>query len=141
MTMPVPSPSSDVLRAALVRRLPVSLTLDGAPVASETTIVDAGAWTVCFATTIADPRAPVELHSSYVGASGAMTQAVHLRCGPGRGEAQTETVEHAAGALPVWHAHDRLLVDHLHVVVDCATKLGLAVAVGELDDALASLAV
>lgn len=103
--------------------------------------MDAGAWTVCFATAISDPRAPVELHSTYVGADGATTQAIHLRCGPGRGEAQSETAEHSADALPVWHAHDRLLLDHLHVVVDRATKLGLALAVGELDDALAALAV
>lgn len=141
MTMPAPSPSRDVLRAALVRRLPVSLTLAGEPVESETTIVDAGAWTVCFATTVADPRAPVELHSTYVGANGAATRAIHLRCGPGRGEAQTETAEHSANTLPVWHAHDRLLLDHLHVVVEHATNLSLTLAVGELDDALAALAV
>ena len=137
LTMSVP----DVPRIAVVRRLPVSLTLDGAPVETETTIVDAGSWTVCLATTIADPRAPIELHSAYTGTRGAATRAVHLRCGPRGGEAETVAVEHAADALPVWHAHDRLLLDHLQVVVDCATRLRLAVAVGELDDALASLIV
>jgi hypothetical protein len=43
--------------------------------------------------------------------------------------------------LPVWHEQDRLLLDHLQVVVEHATGLELALAVGELDDALASLAV
>lgn len=126
---------------AAVRRLPVSLTLDGAPVEAETTIVDAGPWTVCFATTIADPRAPIELHSTYLGADGATTQATHLRCGPGKGEAQSEAVEHSAESLPVWHAHGRLLLDHLQLVIEHATQLDLALALGELDDALAALAV
>jgi hypothetical protein len=136
-----PTPSSDILRMASVRRLPVPLMLNGAPVESETSMVDAGAWIVCFATTIADPRAPIELYSTYMGARGATTRALHLRCGPRKGEARSEAAEHAADALPVWHAQDRLLVDHLHVVVDHATELGLALAVGELDGALASLAV
>lgn len=135
-----PSASSDVLRTVPVRRLRVPLTLDRVSVESDTSVVDAGPWTVCLATSIADPRAPISLHSTYVGTSGAMTQAIHLRCGPRRGQAQSEAVEHSADALPVWHQHDRLLLDHLQVVVDHATRHGLTLAVGELDDALASLA-
>jgi hypothetical protein len=137
--MTEPARSIDVLRVAQVRRLRVSLTLDGAPIRSETTVVDAGPWTVCFATTIAEPHAPLELHSTYLGTRGAVTQATHLRCGPGTGQAESEAAEHAHGILPVWQAHDRLLMDHLQVVVEHATRLGLSLAVGELDDALAAL--
>jgi hypothetical protein len=134
-----PPATRDVARVAPVRRLPVSLMLDGEPVASETTVVDAGPWTVCFATTLADPRAPIELHSTYQGTPSAQTQAIHLLCGPGGGEARSDAAGHDHDSLPVWHAHDRLLVDHLQVVVSHATQLGLTLAVGELEDALAVL--
>jgi len=47
--------------------IPVTIRLDGRPVASSTQFVCAGAHVLALSTTIASPSAPVSLHSTYVG--------------------------------------------------------------------------
>jgi hypothetical protein len=72
------------------RPLPISLTLDGAPVASSTVFRPAGAHVLTISTTIPRPDLPLTLHSTYVGAPGAPTHVIHLQQGPAGYAAQIE---------------------------------------------------
>jgi hypothetical protein len=78
-------------------------------------------------TVMPDARLAAELHSSYLGHRGTATRATHLAIGPGR--AWTLVAEHDYEQLPVTHARERCLLDHLQVLVDVATELGHALSV------------
>lgn len=103
-----------------VAELPVQITLDGCPVGSSTRLTELGGYHVALSTVLTDPRLPIELHSSYVGHQGTATCATHLTLAPG--DANTRVVEHEHDQLPVTHARERCVLDHLGVLVELAAE-------------------
>lgn len=63
--------------------LPVSITLAGLAVLSETRVLVAGAHVLAFSTTIKVPQAPYTLYSTYLGQRGEETGVNHLLLAPG----------------------------------------------------------
>ena len=105
----------------LDRQLPVHVTLDQRRVASSTHLAELGGYHVALSTLLLSPTLPIEVHSSYLGAPGAQTRATHLTISPGR--AVTHVTEHDPGQLPVTHARERCVLDHLQILVELATEL------------------
>ena len=80
---------------------------------SETLMPDAGSQVVVLSTTIATPKAPYSLHSTYVGQQGADTAATHLLLAPGQQPALDQR-RTSARDLPVAADERQLcLFDHL----------------------------
>ena len=63
-------------------RIDAKLSLDGAPVRSETTYVWAGRYVLSVHTVIPQPDLAVELHSTFCGHPGTPTAVAHLMLGP-----------------------------------------------------------
>jgi hypothetical protein len=63
-------------------RIDAKLSLDGAPVPSETTYVWAGLYVLSVHTVIPQPDLAVELHSTFTGHPGTPTYVAHLMLGP-----------------------------------------------------------
>jgi hypothetical protein len=104
------------------RPLTVRLTLDAQPVASTTRLIELGGYHVAVSTVVLGPQLPLELHSSYLGHPDTATRATHLTIAPGH--ADTHVMEHDQSQLPVTHARERCLLDHLQVLIELATELG-----------------
>jgi hypothetical protein len=116
------------------RQLPVQITLDGQPIASRTRLIELGGYHVALSTVLLSPALAIEVHSSYLGAPGADTRATHLTITPGH--TGTFVVSHDPAQLPVTHARERCVLDHLQVLVELATELGQPVGVDLGDHAL-----
>jgi hypothetical protein len=64
------------------RTIPLSVTLDGCGVDSETVCEWLGAYVLVIATTLPDPGLAVEVYSTFIGHPEVPTRAVHLMLGP-----------------------------------------------------------
>jgi hypothetical protein len=115
--------------------IPVPISLDGAPVESETRLTTAGAYVLILSTGV--PSRGIDFYSVYMGNAIAETQAHHWALAPGRSEAWTET--HDPEGLPVRHARGRCLYNHLQAVQEWLGRLGYDVGIVARDDALAAL--
>jgi hypothetical protein len=113
----------------------VPITLDGAPVESDTRLTTAGPDVLILSTCV--PSRGVDVHSVYMGNGIVETQAHHWALGPSHADAWTET--HDAELLPVRHARSRCLYDHLHALQDWLRRLGYDVGLIASDDAIAAL--
>jgi hypothetical protein len=120
----------------LERRLSIRLSLDERPVDSETRLVELGAYHVALSTVVLNADLPIEVHSSYLGHTGTETHATHLTIAPDI--ADTYLATHDASQLPVTHARERYVLDHLQVLIDLATKLDQALQVDLPDHAMIS---
>jgi hypothetical protein len=109
----------------------VRLTLDAQPVASATRLTEPGGYHVSLSTVVVSPGLPLEVHSSYLGHPDTLTRATHLTIAPAH--ANTHMVEHDHTQLPVTHARERCLLDHLQVLVELASEFGQTLRV-ELPD-------
>jgi hypothetical protein len=116
------------------RPLTVALRLDGRSVPSSMRLVELGGYHVAIGTVVLSAELPIEVHSGYLGHAGTRTRAVHLTIAPER--AGTHVVEHDHDQLPVTHARERCLLDHLQVLVDLASELGHTLSVELPDHAL-----
>lgn len=115
----------------------LELCLDGRLVASETTYASVGAYVVVLATAV--PGLGVTVTTAYIGAQDADTIAVDLFLAP-RAAAGNAARTLERDLVPVTHAHDRCLLDHLaQVRCGLADRAGV-VTVDVGDDALAALA-
>jgi hypothetical protein len=110
------------------------LMLDDRPVASSTRLLELGGYHVALSTVLLEPRWAVEVHSSYIGHPAVATRATHLMIAPGH--ARTSVDEHDHMQLPVTHARERCLLDHLQVLVELATEFGHTLTVELPDHAL-----
>jgi hypothetical protein len=134
-----PPPAARHPRAALgdtvagvpARPVTVRLNVDARPVASSTRLIELGGYQLAIGTVVLSTELPIEVHSSYLGHPGTPTRAVHLTIVPER--AETHVVEHEHHQLPVTHARERCLLDHLQTLVELASDLGHTVSV-ELPD-------
>lgn len=80
---------------------------------ASTVIADQGPpWVATLTTSI--PALGLEVSSTYVGRQGTPTHTVHVLMAPG--EIRTHTDEREAGTLPLTHAREHLLYDHLAVL-------------------------
>lgn len=120
--------------------VPVTLRLDDAPVKSSTQFTSASAQVLVLTTAIPDERAPITLHSVYVGQRGDRTHATHLVLARGQDEAEPVTREHDAGAMPVAD-DDRhpCLYDHLQQLLDALHRAGHDAHVDVVDAAIAMI--
>ena len=115
--------------------LQVAITLDGPPIPSRTRLTGLGGYHVALSTVLLDSATPLEVHSSYLGHRDTATCATHLTLSPGA--AGTRHVEHDHDHLPVTHARERCLLDHLQVLVELAARQGHTLAVELPDSVLA----
>ena len=92
---------------------PITVTIDGTPTPSETTLAQAGAYVVVLATAL--PEIPLTVTSTFIGAQDVDTTIVDLTLGL-RPHAHTETRTVARDHVPVTHAHDRCLLEHAATV-------------------------
>jgi hypothetical protein len=112
----------------------VAVRLAGRSVASSTRLAELGGYHVAIGTVVLSAELPIEVHSGYLGHSNTHTCAVHLTIAPER--VGTHVVEHHHDQLPVTHARERCLLDHLQVLVELATELGHTLSVELPDHAL-----
>jgi hypothetical protein len=117
-----------------VAELAVAITLGDRPVTSSTRLTELGGYHLVLSTVLLDRALPIELHSSYLGHYRTVTVATHLTLAPGT--ADTQVVEHAHDQLPVTHARERCVLDHLQVLVELAAEHGHVLAVHLPDRAL-----
>lgn len=96
------------------KKVPITITIDGNAVRSETRAAQVGAYIVVIETTLADHA--IDLHSIYTGHQMTKTQATHLALTKTTREART--AEHEHDAIPVIYAKRRCLYDHLHQLQD-----------------------
>jgi hypothetical protein len=115
--------------------IPVPITLDGAPVESETRLTSAGSDVMILSTCV--PSRGIDVHSVYMGNAIVETQTHHWALAPGRSEARSETYD--PDLLPVRHARGRCLYDHLQALQDWLGRLGYDVGIIARDDAIAAL--
>jgi hypothetical protein len=113
------------------RQPTVAVRLNGQAVASSTRLVAVGGYHVAIGTVLLSAELPIEVHSSYLGHPDTVTRAAHLTIAPGR--ADILVVEHDHDQLPVTHARERCLLDHLQVLVELASELRHTLSV-ELPD-------
>jgi hypothetical protein len=97
------------------------MTLDQRPVEGETRLIELGGYHVALSTVVLSSDLPIELHSSYLGHPGTDTHATHLTIARGQADARVET--HDSTQLPVTHARERCVLDHLQILVELATAL------------------
>jgi hypothetical protein len=114
--------------------LTVAVRLDGQSVGSSTRLIELGGYHVAIGTVVLTAELPIEVHSSYLGHPGTLTRAVHLTIAPAR--VDTRVVEHNHDQLPVTHARERCLLDHLQVLVEIASELDHTLSVELPDHAL-----
>lgn len=92
------------------RPLPLRFTIDGRAVRASTVVADKGPpWVATITTSL--PALGLEVSSTYVGRQGTDTHIVHVLLAPG--ETRTCTEDREAGTLPLTHAREHLLYDHL----------------------------
>ncbi len=114
-------------------KIPLRLELDGREVESETVYAQAGAYALTIITTLPRPDLPVELHSTYVGHPGAVTQTTHLRLGPEARAPRLATAEHTDDDICLVFTPRNAVYDHAHEVVEFLSDLGHRAAV-HVDD-------
>jgi hypothetical protein len=123
-------------QAMSVRKLiPIKITLDEACERSETRLASAGAYALVLSSVL--PDRAIELHSTYLGHSGAPTQASHLLLSPAHND--SETVEHDEFSIPVMVARRRCIYDHLQRLQDFLGELGHTAQIPLADDALLAI--
>lgn len=104
--------------------VPVTVSLAGSLVPSETRVVSAAAQVLVITTSLATPLAPYTLHSSYVGERDQPTAVTHLLLAPGDDPALSQH-QHAAHLLPVADDERRLcLYDHLQLLLGALVDAG-----------------
>jgi hypothetical protein len=121
--------------------LPISLRLDGHPLASSTIFRPAGAHVLTIATTITHPALPLTLHSTYVGAPSAPTHVVHLQQGIGGPSIESEAFSddsHPELNMVVFRPGD-CAVDHTLRLITWVNDLGHLLQVELPDEAIAAL--
>lgn len=115
------------------RPLELRITLDGQPVHAATAVADQGPpWVVTITTSLPDQA--LELSSTYVGRRGTPTHIVRVAIAPGR-HITTSTDERPQGALPVTHAREHLLHDHLAALHTHAATHHAGTLAATVDDA------
>ena len=121
------------------QRVPVTLHLDNAPLPSVTQFTSASAQVLLITTVIPDERAPLTLHSAYLGQHGEVTAATHLLLAPDTDPTPVMR-EHPADAMPVADPErHRCLYDHLQQLLDALNRNGHHARVDVVDAALASI--
>ena len=116
----------------------VRISVDGRPVASETTATAAGPSVLVLITAFGELG--VTITSTYIGHEGTETLAAHLVVS--RGRRVLEQVEHSRDGLPVTHARERCLLDHAQqvqdaLVVETSGTITIDIAPGALARAIA----
>lgn len=116
-----------------------AVSIDGRAVRSETLAAAAGAHVLVLSTAIGELG--VQLHSSYTGHPDTQTEIGELLIEPREG-AETTSRSAAAGELPVSHARERCLDDHLWSLRDKLEALGFEhVQIDVLERATPNLAI
>jgi hypothetical protein len=115
------------------RDLPLSATLDERTIDARLQIAELGGYHVAVSTVLLCPELPIELHSSYLGHPRVATSATHLAIAPGH--ADIDVVSHDHAQLPVTHARERCVLDHLQALVELADQLGHTLQVELLEHA------
>jgi hypothetical protein len=110
----------------------ITVTLDGKTVPAETTLADVGAHVAVVSTAL--PGLGLTVTNTYVGADDTDTIVVDLVLAPRPdGRARTETLPR--DGLPVTHARERCLLDHVARVRDAISERHTAVPAIDIGDA------
>ena len=110
---------------------PIQVQLDGRVTRSETTLRETAPHVV-LTTTL--PDVPLTVVTVYIGADDVATTAVHLVLAR-RPQARTSTRTLPRDEVPVTHARDRCLLDHLAETRSALSSLGAEAPTIEVDDA------
>jgi hypothetical protein len=120
------------------RTLPgITLSANGAPVELETIISPVSAYVVCLS--CAAPGLTVGLHSAYVGEQGAQDTAI-ARLVMSRHDTTARALTCSSAELPVTHARERLLLDHLAAFRELLSEEDADVISIDVDDRALALA-
>lgn len=119
--------------------VPLRIALTGRTARSETVFVQPSAYLLSIITTLPDPAAAVELHSSYVGHPGSATHATHLLVGPLAGQQATERSTHDEREVCLVFTPRNAVYDHAHRLVKFLRDLGLSPSVEVPDEAFVEL--
>jgi hypothetical protein len=114
----------------------VIVELDGSPAAATFRHVSCSAWAVYLSSCL--PEYGIELHSSYLGAPGAQTRALHLHLARDA-TARTDTSIYDPDEMPVWRERHRCLVDHLLVLHEQLEALGHTVRIDTPGETLVAI--
>lgn len=120
-------------------KIPLRVELDGREVVSETVYAQAGAYALTIITTLPRMDLPVELHSTYVGHPGAVTQATHLRLAPEARDPQVARAEHAEDDICLVFTPRNAVYDHAHQIVALLADMGYRAGVHVPDGAFRAL--
>lgn len=121
------------------RTVPLAVSLDGRPLASETTCIWAGPYVLTIATALPDHALAIEVHSTFVGHQGVPTCVTHLTLGPVEHDPVIAQVEHPHASLdPVLRARE-CAYEHVQIVLSTLKGLGYEAAIDVPDDAFEDL--
>jgi hypothetical protein len=112
----------------------LDLTVDGAPVDSETTCSWGGAHVLTIHTVIPGADLALELHSTFVGHPGLRTHVVHLRLGPPGREPSLTTVDADDGEFEPTYAARACAYEHAQRLIEVLSEFGHFAAINVPDE-------
>jgi len=117
--------AGDTVRSVASRsRIDLNLTIDGAPVESETTCTWAGAHVLTVHSVVPRPDLALELHSTFVGHPGVLTHVVHLRLGPVGHEPSITSSDHDPDDLEPTYGARVCAYDHAQRLIEVLSDVG-----------------
>jgi hypothetical protein len=114
------------------RQLPITFTLDGAPVESVTHLLRSGPYVLAIQTVLPQRGLAVELHSTFVGHGAVRTQATHLLLGPVGQPACVVTREDGLGIVDPVKQPNSCVYAHCHELIALLAERGVAVTIEQL---------
>jgi hypothetical protein len=121
------------------RPIPLSITLDGRPVSSETVCEWSSAYVLVIATTLPDPGLAIEVYSTFVGHPGVDTCVTHLRLGPVGEDPVASTAVHGHDYLNPKTKPRECAYEHMEILVEALNDLAYEVAIVMPEDAFREL--
>jgi hypothetical protein len=114
------------------RQLPITFTLDGAPVESITHLLRAGPYVLVINTVMPQRGLAVELHSTFLGHGAVRTQATHLLLGPVGQPAYVVTREDVLSIVDPVNQPNSCVYAHCHELIALLAERGVDVTIEHL---------
>jgi len=121
------------------RLIPLSITLDGRLVSSETVCEWSGAYVLVIATTLPDPGLALEVYSTFVGHPGVDTCVTQLKLGPVGEEPTTSTAVHGHDYLNPKTKPRDCAYEHMEILLEALNSLAFEVGIVMPEDAFGEL--
>lgn len=113
-------------------RLPITFTLCGEPVESDTHLVRSGPYVLVLQTVMPQLGLAVELHSTFVGHNAVPTRVTHLLLGPVGRPPRVIAREDDSGVIDPVDRPDSCVYAHCHELIGLLADRGLDMAVDRL---------